>query len=429
MADPQKTRRPNKYHETDKVVMRRRRLGDGVEFSFNSKEEKDAPLKVTHLVLPDRIEIFVFDSPLELIIFDGQFTPAEFKSLKDIQNPTNHLFNGFGAGFDDKRLRRFFKRNLPTARTVRIGAYSEPVQDGDELRIKHDDLMGLISDINIRMKADNQSIYGLIGNFWKEHFPKLDLMIRPQNPNKSLILGALNDRLKGQLTAEEVDQLIKFAFDAASKHKRAGIRRARSLLIAKRAQRLTLEELISRYEKLLQDDPPESVWQKLFNEYVTIFDTRYVQKIDAKNIGLGSTKYPDLVLVDVYGFIDFYELKRVRTPLLKHDSSHNNFYWTTDISMVISQAANYLQLAKSQAATLSSGIKAATAGRERDGLDVQIVNPRAVIVAGSSNELNTNKKREQFKILRESLKDIDFVLYDELLIYLKNLLSKVSADD
>ena len=36
-------------------------------------------------------------------------------------------------------------------------------------------------------------------------------------------------------------------------------------------------------------------WQKFFDEYVTV-PILYVQKIDANNISLGGTKYPDLVL-------------------------------------------------------------------------------------------------------------------------------------
>ncbi len=61
-------------------------------------------------------------------------------------------------------------------------------------------------------------------------------------------------------------------------------------------------------------------------------------------------------------------------------------------------------------------------------LEVNIINPRAIIVIGSKNELDTEKKRHQFKNLRESLKDIEFVLYDELLDRLKNLFDTIKIE-
>lgn len=195
--------------------------------------------------------------------------------------------------------------------------------------------------------------------------------------------------------------------------------------LQKNAQILTLQEIISKYEGHLTDDPPESTWQSFFDEYITLFDTRYAHKIDYKNIATGITKYPDLVLVDIYGYIDFYELKKSSTPLIKYDSSHKTWYWTKEVSMVISQAADYLQRAKENATNYTKAIKNETETESEEGIDVNIINPRVIIVAGSTKQLNTQKKQDHFKNLRESLKDIEFILYDELLERLKNLLDSI----
>lgn len=132
-----------------------------------------------------------------------------------------------------------------------------------------------------------------------------------------------------------------------------------------------------------------------------------------------------MVLVDIYGYIDFYELKKSSTPLIQYDSSHKTWYWTKDVSMVIAQATDYLQKSKENAISYTKAIKEETETESEEGIDVNIINPRVIIVAGSTKELNTTKKLNHFKNLRESLKDIEFVLYDELLERLKNLLDKI----
>ena len=151
-----------------------------------------------------------------------------------------------------------------------------------------------------------------------------------------------------------------------------------------------------------------------------LFDNRYIKKLNYKNIETGITKYPDLVLVDIYGYVDFYELKKSNMRLLSYDKDHKTYYWSPDVSKVIGQVSGYLQSAKDNAATYKIKIK------EETGIDVNIINPKGIIVAGSSKELNSIKKQKHFKSLRESLKDIEFILYDELLKRLKNFLNNLN---
>ena len=40
---------------------------------------------------------------------------------------------------------------------------------------------------------------------------------------------------------------------------------------------------------------------------------------------------------------------------------------------------------------------------ENEGFEIHIISPRAIIVAGTTKELNTPNKRNHFKTLRESL--------------------------
>ena len=55
---------------------------------------------------------------------------------------------------------------------------------------------------------------------------------------------------------------------------------------------------------------------------------------------------------------------------------------------------------------------------------MKVVKPRAILITGHSEQLDTEEKRDDFKVLRQSLKNIDIILYDELLEGLENQKNK-----
>src|SRR5690606_22661461 len=122
---------------------------------------------------------------------------------------------------------------------------------------------------------------------------------------------------------------------------------------------------------------------------ITLFDSRYVRKKDYKNIATGITKYPDLVLIDINGYVEFYERKKSGTQLKQYDNSHKTWFWSKDVSMVISQVSDYLQKAKENALSYAKSIKDETETETEQGLNVNIINPRAIIVIGHTNQLDT----------------------------------------
>lgn len=356
--------------------------------------------------------------------YDGQsINQIELRDFDEIP----YLFSSFGYGFSDNTVNSFFRYQFDDKRISKI-IISEEIESkkvSKNLFLNLNDLSALISSTNQEQRACNDTKKILIKNFLVDIFPEIAFDYKETNNNKKLILRNLNQKLIDQLTADDIEKIGDFYVNAAKKYKRADLVKRMTFGLQKNAQILTLQEIIIKYESLLKENPPESSWQKFFDEYITLFDTRYAHKINYKNIATGITKYPDLVLVDIYGYIDFYELKKSSTPLMKYDSSHKTWYWTKDVSMVIAQATDYLQKSKENAISYTKSIKEETETESEEGIDVNIINPRVIIVAGSTKELNTKKKLNHFKNLRESLKDIEFVLYDELLERLKNLLDKI----
>jgi Domain of unknown function (DUF4263) len=107
------------------------------------------------------------------------------------------------------------------------------------------------------------------------------------------------------------------------------------------------------------------------------FLVSYVTVIDKQNVSI-DVSYPDFVLVDVYGFIDVFEIKRPDTALLAFDKSHDNYYWKPEVVKAISQIENYIDAVLRNAAEYTRSIK------RKKHVDIRVVRPRGYIVAGNS---------------------------------------------
>jgi hypothetical protein len=405
------------FLETKKLILFEEKLQDKVIVYRQHKEDEE---KEFFKIYEKKGRNYFFG-------FEGEvIKEIELRDFKEIP----FLFSGFGYGFSDHTLNNFFRYQFDDKRInkIVIGESVDSKKSRKTLFLNIADLEELISSTNQEQRACNDNKKILIKNFLVEVFPEIAFDQKETNNNKKLILRNLNQKLIDQLTADEIEKIGDFYVEAAKKFKRADVVKRMSFGLQKNAQILTLQEIISRYESLLEDNPAESAWQKFFDEYITLFDSRYAHKINYKNIATGLTKYPDLVLVDIYGYIDFYELKKSSTPLIQYDKNHKTWYWTKDVAMVIAQVTDYLQKSKENAVNYTKAIKEETETETQEGIEVNIINPRVIIVAGTTNQLNTQKKLNHFKNLRESLKDIEFVLYDELLERLKNLLDKIKIE-
>jgi hypothetical protein len=84
------------------------------------------------------------------------------------------------------------------------------------------------------------------------------------------------------------------------------------------------------------------------------------------------------------GFLDLIELKRPKYEIFQHDTSHNCYYPTSDLSKVIGQCLFYLQKLDDYKLNLEKEYK------------VKILCPRIKIITGKTNNFND----EQFNALR-----------------------------
>ena len=188
------------------------------------------------------------------------------------------------------------------------------------------------------------------------------------------------------------------------------------------AEVIYLENIMAEFSKKLQQNLPERSWQSFLREYILLFNTNYTNVIEQGNISL-SGKYPDFMLIDVYNYLDIYEIKKPGTILLKEDKDRNNYYWDSEIAKAISQVENYIHTINKNSSAFREEIK------RTKKIDIRVVKPRGFIIAGTSKQFKKDEVIEDnFRLLNRSLKNIEIILYDELLGNLQIFLDRLKTD-
>ncbi len=280
-----------------------------------------------------------------------------------------------------------------------------------------------------RINEDNNNeLREAVASFLSTKFPK---QVKTSNDDfdeyKGGEVAALLRRKKValKLNEEDLESLNNFfpkIFEGSLKGKKRGVKIGRATLIKNTktiTDRIFLDEVIKEFESnLLKKNISENDWQKFLSEKVFRFLSNYVTTIEKQNVSV-SVSYPDFVLVDVYGFIDVFEIKKHDTTLLSLDEDHDNYYWKSDTSKAIAQIENYIDEIVRNSDDYIRAVK------RKKTLNIRVVRPRGYIIAGTSSQFKNKKESADFRKLGTSLKNINFILYDELLENLKNLRSKL----
>jgi hypothetical protein len=280
-----------------------------------------------------------------------------------------------------------------------------------------------------RINEDNNSeLRSAVASFLSTKFPK-DIKISTDDFDeyKAGEIAALLRRKKvaQKLNEEDLESLNSFfpkIFEGSLKGKKRGVKAGRAALIKNTktvTDKIFLDEVIKEFEtNLAKKTLSENDWQKFLSDKVFRFLANYVTTIEKQNVSV-SVSYPDFVLVDVYGFVDVFEIKKRDTPLLSLDEDHDNYYWKSDVSKAIAQIENYTEEIVRNSDDYIRAVK------RKKSIDIQVVRPRGYIIAGTSKQFANKKEAADFRKLGSSLKNINFILYDELLENLKNLRSKL----
>jgi hypothetical protein len=187
-------------------------------------------------------------------------------------------------------------------------------------------------------------------------------------------------------------------------------------------RKVYLDKVLREFKKKLSNKVQnEAAWQTFLAQHILIFRHTYGEVLDRASITIIEGKYPDFMLIDPYSYVDIYEIKTPATPLMHLDRSRNNHYWSAELAKAIAQVEKYLYNIQRHSDAFKNEL------REAKGIEINVVRPRGYIVAGRRSDVNTDRMRNDFRILNESLKNIDVILYDDLASNLEAFLTKLAA--
>lgn len=165
---------------------------------------------------------------------------------------------------------------------------------------------------------------------------------------------------------------------------------------------------------LESDVTDESTYQKWCESHSWAFGNAYVMRDQVREVSPGD--HLDLLLPTVIGgYRDIVELKRPDMSVLKYDSTHRNYYFSSDVSKAIGQCHRYLDVLHEEAA---KGL--------RDHPEIVAYHPRAVIVIGRSCGWDTDQHRALHGLNRR-LSGLTIMTYDHLLAQGERLIDVLAA--
>jgi hypothetical protein len=185
-------------------------------------------------------------------------------------------------------------------------------------------------------------------------------------------------------------------------------------LLKAKAQIESLKELAVELEEAINAEHGESWWQTYVRSKILIIQQGYIKAIEKMNIAIGNTKFPDFSLVTHDNYLDILEIKKPSTDILKADASRGNFFFDTEISKAVIQVENYISNVTKHGDTVRSYIL------DNHKIDLKVVRPRGIILAGNAAQFTEQKQKDDFRLLSQGLKNVTIVTYDELLTRLKN---------
>lgn len=355
------------------------------------------------------------------IIFEGysasDFPPHVYRSGIGFTSGFMNIFvsgiNAFlGKGNDMCIEEIYIKKNADTS-------IRKMPNKGYKLILGEKDFEDLFSAVGIGKQFGNRMSQNAVSEFFHKKFPDKS-QYKEENRGRELkriFLSAMDDSVVGLLTKEELIKVEDF-YD-----KILGITGNKHDFLQRnflKVSECNLENILKEFEKHLANNPSEQTWQKFFEKNIFIFDSRYTNFISKQSIKPGRRSEPDFLVYDIYGYVDVYEIKKSNVSLLQYDKSHDNYYWSPDVSKALSQLENYIFDCSQNRLGIEKSLK------EEKGLDLKIIRPKGVLVIGSRSNLeNSDRMEKDFEVLRSSLKNIEIVLYDEMYDRLKNL--KISS--
>lgn len=394
-------------------------VSEGIFETHVWEDEKTSKKKLVFLQDKAKKTIIWYPKPqdnfvVKEVLLDGfERLPPEFSNLGYIKS---------AGGFLNSRL-ALHKVNSLTISKLKENSFRKlPGKKSFNVVLNYASFSRLknsISAITTEAKLDKASytdefFYTTFPSHYKRPITKTS-KARVRRAVESLDSTAISD-----LTNADIEKLISFFSELIAKRYTSESSRNKLLSAAKiKVDQVAIKDVVKNFEKLLKNDVAESEWGKFLQTNLFLLNPEYVGIVPELNLMLGSPRKVDFGLINSTGYLDIFEIKKSSTSLLAKTKDRGNFYWSTEATKAIAQAEKYLYNAEIKAPILAKDIE-----RERN-VKVQVIKPKVILVMGDTRQLDTAQKQEDFRVMRSSFKNVEIVLYDEMLVRLKNQLGKV----
>lgn len=291
-------------------------------------------------------------------------------------------------------------------------------QDKDEVKVERGIYCVRTSERFLRgMQSENlERSRDIKNDIVESRFASLYPRVFKNKPATPYVPGALAKTLRKDiaknLSSDDKDAVMEFLPRFLSEEVVSSVN-----LLKAEAELQSLREVARYLEEQVKEIRSEHWWQTYVRNHILIIQQGYIKALDKLNVSLGDTKLPDFALVTHDMYLDILEIKKPNTKLLKKDTSRNNYYWDTEMTKAISQTENYVEMVARQADVIRSYLK------DEHKLDMQVLKPRGIILAGNTNAFGPQKEKDDFRILASGLKNITVITYDELVSRLKNYIA------
>lgn len=393
---------------------------DGLKEIFTWDDERPKKLILVYRINKESRQVTFFpkdDFCVKEILLDGFLSiPPELAQTGYMQAGLQYYMN--------KKLSELKIDSLTVSKTEKTGLRKLPKKVSHKAVLSYADFQSLregLTKISTEAKEERSSF---IDEEFHSFFPKKFKSTTSKSAARGRarrLVRSLDSSVITALKPTEVDQLVDFVADILSKRYTASGPRQKLLRAAKvKVDEIALDDVIKQFKKHLRDDVSESTWGQFLKKNLFLVDSKYIGTVPEINVMLASQRKVDFGMFDATGYLDLFEIKKSSTKLLSARQDRGNYYWHTDATKAIVQAEKYLFNASRKAASLAEDLK-----RERN-VQVEVVQPRAVVIMGNSKQLDADPQmKTDFRVLRQSLKHIEIILYDELLTRLENQKTKL----
>jgi len=326
--------------------------------------------------------------------------------------PTGLWRDGKGFTKGGLRILQAISKEIHNPR-IRVSATRKSAIRGKTVTINHSDLRQIgetVRRIDSERAAETRGeVTSFLGNIFPKHFDSYEAESLYQPGQVATLLK--DRKVVEKLSDVDKETLLKM-YPALVREGNFTLRASQKLKFVTEgigaARTIYLDKVIKEFRKKLSKSGSESAWQTFLREHILMMLNTYAAVIEKQSIAIGG-KYPDFMLVDAYGYVDIYEIKKPDTDLLKYDEGRDNYYWSAEVSRAVSQTEKYIDEVNKNRLDIADKV------RRKYKTEVNLIRPRGFIVVGKRKQLANRSMKDDFRILNDSLKNIDIIFFDDLL--------------